>query len=315
MSLENNKKSRRQFLRNTALATLSLGLLPKIGKSNSKPEEKSAATCNPTTLDYYGQGPFYTAGAPTLVNNQLASQSEPGTRLILSGLVQSLDCTLVIPNTLIDVWHADNAGAYDSAGYKLRGITYSNPQGFYLMETILPGKYLNGAQYRPRHIHFRITPAGFPTIITQLYFQGDTDIPGDAAASITSGTYNATHRIIPITLNAQGKYEGTWDIAVDGNGIIGIGDIHLDKGIIYSVSPNPFTDEVEINYGVFQEYKVSIQIFDLRGSLIAVLDKQHLQPQKYKAIWNPDQNLPAGVYFVVLKLNDLQVHYLKIVRA
>lgn len=315
MSLPIKKNSRRQFLRNTALTTLSVGLLPSIVKSNTSLQPQSKTACNPTTLDYYGQGPFYTANAPAIVNNQFASPTEPGTRLILSGIVQTLDCSSVIPNTLIDVWHANNAGAYDNVGFNLRGITYSNSQGFYLFETVLPGKYLNGTKYRPSHIHFRVTPPSFPTMITQLYFQGDTDIPGDAAARITSGTYNAVNRIIPITLNGQGKYEGTWDIAVDGTGNVGIADIHLDKGIIYSVSPNPFTDEVEIHYGVYQAAKISIQIFDIRGSLVAILDELNLEPQKYKAIWKPGNNIPAGVYWVALKLNDLQVHYLKIIKV
>ncbi|MDP1727425.1 MAG: T9SS type A sorting domain-containing protein [Bacteroidota bacterium] len=313
--MANKQNSRRQFLRNTALTTLSVGLLPGIAKSNTSVLPESTAACNPTTLDYYGQGPFYTANAPAIAANQLASPTEPGTRLILSGLIQTLDCSRVIPNTKIDVWHANHAGAYDNTGYNLRGVTYPNAQGFYLIETILPGKYLNGASYRPRHLHFKLTPAGFPTIITQLYFQGDTDIPGDAAASITSGTYNATNRIIPITLNAQGKYEGTWDIVIDGNGVLGVTDIHLDKGIIYSVSPNPFTDEVEINYGVYQAAKVSIQVFDINGVLVAILNEERMEAQKYKAIWKPQSNLASGFYWVVLKLNDLHVHYLKVVKV
>lgn len=314
MSELTGKKSRRQFLRNTALTTLSVGLLPGIVKSETNLQSQTREECNPTTLDYFGQGPFYTANAPLIVNNQLASQTEQGMRLILSGIVQTLDCAAIIPDTLIDVWHANDAGAYDTVGYTLRGITYSNAQGFYLIETILPGKYLNGSSYRPSHIHFKITPPGFPTIITQLYFEGDSDIPGDPAASITSGVFDATHRIIPITLNAAGKYEGTWDIALDGNGTVGVGDIHLDKGIIYSVSPNPFTESVEINYGIYQPAKVSIQVFDMQGSLVAILNEQNLAPQKYKAIWKPANDLANGIYWIALKLNDLQVHYLKVVR-
>jgi protocatechuate 3,4-dioxygenase beta subunit len=314
MAEEIKKNSRRQFMRNTAIAGLSFGLFPNIIKAASPEVSNSPEACNPTTLDYYGQGPFYTANAPTLNNNQLASANEAGTRLIITGMVQTLDCTQVIPNTVIDIWQADDAGAYDNSGFNLRGVTQSNSQGFYSFETILPGKYLNGALYRPSHIHFKITPPGFPTMITQLYFAGDTDIPADAAASITSGTYDATNRIIPIALNGQGKYEGTWDIAVDGTGTLGISDVHLEKGIIYSASPNPFTDEVEIKYGVFQSNKVSIQIFDMQGALVSDLEENNLQPDKYSAIWNPSPQLPAGIYFVALKINDLQVHYQKIVK-
>ncbi|MFT4754961.1 MAG: protocatechuate 3,4-dioxygenase beta subunit [Salibacteraceae bacterium] len=314
MSEENEKKSRRQFMRNTAIASLTLGLLPNLGKSAVIENAESPESCNPTTLDYYGQGPFYTANAPVISNNQFASITEAGTRLILSGRVQTLDCTSVIPDTVLDMWQANDAGAYDNSGFNLRGITSTNVQGFYTFETILPGKYLNGSLYRPSHIHFKITPPGFPTIVTQLYFEGDTDIPADAAASISTGTFDATHRIIPITLNAQGKYEGTWDIAVDGDGVLGVADGHLDKGIIYSASPNPFTEEVEISYGVFQPNKVSIQIFDMQGVQVALLNEQILQPEKYKVIWRPDPNLPAGIYFVALKLNDFQVHYQQIIK-
>ncbi|MDZ4751416.1 MAG: T9SS type A sorting domain-containing protein [Flavobacteriales bacterium] len=308
------EKSRRQFLRNTALATLSAVILPDLLKANNSLQSQNSIVCNPTTLDYYGQGPFYTAGAPVIINNQLALTSEPGTRLILSGIVQTLDCTAVIPNTIIDIWHANDASQYDNTGFNLRGITESNTAGFYLFETILPGKYLNGTTYRPRHIHLKITPQGFPTLITQLYFQGDTDIAGDAAASISSGTYDATHRIIPITLNGQGKYEGTWDIVVNGS-TTGIDNLRLDKGIIYSVFPNPFTDTLEINYGIYQAAKATIQVFDMNGSLVAILDEHNLKPEKYKAIWKPNTDLSAGVYFVTLKINDLQVHYLKVMKV
>lgn len=310
---ENN--SRRQFLRNTALAGLSLGLINTGTKANSRQPLTVLGACNPTTLDYYGQGPFYSAGAPTIVDNKLAADGEPGTRLILSGRVQTLDCTATIPNTLIDIWHANDAGAYDNTGFTLRGITYSNAEGFYLFETIIPGKYLNGAKYRPSHIHFKITPPGFPTLTTQLYFEGDTDIPEDAAASITTGTFDATHRIIPLTLNVDGKYEGTWDIAINGDGEVGIADMHMDKGIIYSVSPNPFTSIVEIYYGVFQSAKVNIEVFDIKGARVATLDEQYLTPEKYTATWKPDTNITKGYYFIALKINDLQVHYLKVMKV
>ncbi len=311
MATEN---SRRKFLRNTALGGISLGFLPKLGLGVNPEKAKEVEACNPVTLDYYGQGPFYLANAPTIVNTQLAQLTEPGTRLIISGIIQTLDCSAVIPNTLLDIWHANDAGAYDTGGNNLRGKTLSNAQGFYVFETILPGKYLNGALYRPSHIHFKITTPGFPAFITQLYFQGDTDIPADAAASITSGTYNATHRIIPITLNGQGKYEGTWDIAIDGDGAVGVADMHLDKGMLYAVSPNPFSDEVEIQYGVFQPSKIKIEVFDIQGKQVALLAEKILQPGKFSAIWKPESGMPAGLFWVALKVNDLQVHYLKMVK-
>lgn len=313
--MESTTNSRRQFLRNTALATLAATAAPAVGKTAPAHRYKLNVTCDRTTLDYYGQGPFYTANAPVIVNNQLADANESGTRLIISGVVRTLDCSEIIPDTLIDIWHANDIGQYDTSGFNLRGTIRSNSQGFYLFETILPGKYLNGAAYRPRHIHFKITPPGFSTLTTQLYFEGDDSIPGDAAASLTSGTYNATSRIIPITLNAEGKYEGTWDIVVNGDGITGTDDLHLDKGILYQASPNPFRDTLHIRYGVFQEARTRIEVFNLQGTRVAILDEQMLSPEKYEATWQTDDSIPSGIYFIALKINDLQVHYLKVMKS
>lgn len=317
MNSEYNIPSRRQFLRNTALGTLSLGILPVLGKATeaSFPEHQLVDECFAITQDYYGLGPYYKAGPPDIVDNKLADDAEPGTKLILSGIVKTLDCTKIIPNTKIDIWHANDAGAYDTAGYNLRGVAYSNEQGFYLIETILPGKYLNAGVFRPRHFHFRIAPPGFSNFVTQLYFEGDTDIPADAAASQTTGQYDATHRIVPTTVNAQNELEATWDIVIEGEGILGTSDLHLDKGIIYSAAPNPFHDELNIHYGVFQKAKISLEVFDIGGHQVAVLNEDQLTPEKYLATWRPDQNIPAGHYWVVLKINGLQVHHLKVVRG
>ena len=312
-----NKKQdgRRQFLRNTSLAALSFGILPALAKTTTKPKPSSPVLCNESTEDAYGQGPFYTANAPAIQNDMLADSNETGTRLILSGQVSNLACSEVIPNTEIDIWHANDAGEYDNTGYNLRGKATSNAQGFYVFETIKPGLYLNGATYRPSHFHFKITPPNFPTLITQLYFAGDPHIASDAAASITSGTFDATNRIIPLTTNANGDLEGTWDIIINGEGTpLGTNNIHLDKGIIYSASPNPFTNRVEIKYGVFQESKVSVFVYNIEGKIVAQLEKKQLSPQKYEVIWEPDYNLPNGHYFIALKINDLQVHYMKIIR-
>ena len=316
---KNKKDNRRQFLKNTSLSLLSVAVFPTILKSEnstvSLTKKNLVVDCDESTEDLYGQGPFYTANAPSIQNNQLADISEVGTRVIISGQVYNLECSEVIPNTEIDIWHANDSGGYDNLGYNLRGKTTTNSQGFYVFESIKPGLYLNGATFRPSHIHFKITPPGFNKLITQLYFQGDPYIPTDAAASITSGAFDATNRIIPLVANSNGDLEGTWDIVIDGNGVpVGINNIHLDKGIIYSASPNPFTDYIEINYGVFQKAKVGISVYDISGQKVATLDERMLDPEKYSVLWNPHRNLPKGHYFISVIINDLQVHYLKVIR-
>jgi len=312
-----NKKQdgRRQFLRNTSLAALSFGILPATAKNNTEPQLNSSILCDEITEDYYGQGPFYTANAPNIQNNQLADINEVGTKIIISGRVFNLDCAEAIPNTIFDIWQANDTGSYDNSGFNLRGKAVSNSQGFYIFESIKPGLYLNGSTYRPSHIHFKITTPFHSAFTTQLYFSGDPYIANDAAASITSGTYDATNRIIPLTTNANGDLEGTWDVVISGSGIsVGDNNIHLDKGIIYSASPNPFNNRVEIKYGVFQKGLVSVFVYDIHGRVVSQLEKKQLSSEKYEVMWEPEEQLPNGHYFIALKINDLQVHYLKVIR-
>ena len=306
-------KSRRKFLKNISLSFLSLSSLPFFLQSSNNRKENEISKCNPSTEDAYGQGPFYTSNAPFIVDNELANQSEIGDRIIISGRVFNLQCSQVIPNTEIDIWHANSLGQYDNLGFNLRGKVLTNSQGFYIFESIKPGFYLNGSNYRPSHIHFKITPPGFNTLITQLYFQDDPYIVSDLAASASSGPYDATHRIIPLNINSDGILEGTWDIVINGDGTsLSSNNIYLDKGMIYSATPNPFENEIEIMYGIFQKADVSISVCDINGHLIAKINEKYQKPQKYSVFWKPDKYLSKGHYFIILKLNDIQVHYIKV---
>jgi protocatechuate 3,4-dioxygenase beta subunit len=311
-----SSKDRRKFLRNISLASFSVLAIPKIGRTQAetKPSKSASAACKETTPDFYGQGPFYTPNAPVLLNDRLADLSELGDQLTITGRVYNNDCTEALPNTIIDIWHADHNGDYDNSGFHLRGKTTTNAQGFYVFHTIKPGKYLNGGAYRPSHIHFKITPPGQDTLTTQLYFEGDPDNTTDPASSPVSGIYDARDRIIPLTNNG-GMFEGTWDIIVDGDGIkVGVETLHLERGMFYTIAPNPFVDQLEICYGVFQRGKVGVKVHDLSGNLVALLEEEEMMPAKYRFIWSPPAELPKGIYFIILEMNGLQLNYKKIVR-
>jgi catechol 1,2-dioxygenase len=75
---------------------------------------------------------------------------EPGDRLVLTGTVLSSDCRTPLPGALIEIWQANNAGLYDTSkpgnfteatSFHLRGMLYTNENGQYEIETIVPGRY------------------------------------------------------------------------------------------------------------------------------------------------------------------------------
>ena len=72
-------------------------------------------------------------------------------------------------------------GKYDAIGEKrsakkhfhYRSKLITDRNGYYEYETIMPGHYLNGSQYRPAHIHYMVEAPGYKKLITQLYFKND----------------------------------------------------------------------------------------------------------------------------------------------
>jgi len=110
------------------------------------------------------EGPYYTPDTPE--RNSLLEEGMPGTRLILVGYVLDQNCN-PLPNAWLDFWQADTNGDYDNQGYRLRGHQFTDVQGRYYLETVLPGLYLS----RPiEHIHVKIRPEGGQEITSQLYF-------------------------------------------------------------------------------------------------------------------------------------------------
>lgn len=309
------KKDRRNFLKVMGVAAAGAGILPVVKATGMHSKKQETIQCDPTTLDYYGQGPFYTADAPNIVSGMLADENEPGQRIVISGSLFAQDCLTKIPNALLDLWHANDAGAYDNEGYELRGKIYTDDNGDYSYETILPGKYLNGASFRPRHIHIKASAEGYNSLITQLYFEGDTDIPGDAAASITSGVYDASDRIIPMTLNEEtNKLEGQFDlILIDPTLGVNEESLHIHFGMINSCDPNPVVDESQLKFSVFKNSKVNISCYSPSGEYVSRLVNSKMKKGKYEVKFNPREfGIPKGSFILSLAVNGMSVHHKKI---
>jgi protocatechuate 3,4-dioxygenase beta subunit len=120
------------------------------------------------------EGPYFTPNSP-----ERASLREPdmlGTPLTVTGFVLSTTCQ-PIAGALVDFWQCDDQGVYDNVGYRLRGHQFTNEEGRYTLETILPGVYPG----RTRHIHVKVQAPNQPVLTTQMYFPNE---PGNARDGI-----------------------------------------------------------------------------------------------------------------------------------
>ncbi|HYY88730.1 MAG TPA: intradiol ring-cleavage dioxygenase [Chloroflexota bacterium] len=145
------------------------------------------------------EGPYFKASSPE--RTSLIDAGVSGTPLVITGRVLTPDGQPVA-NALLDVWQADAGGNYDNSGYTLRGHQYTDDNGNYQLETVVPGLYPG----RTRHIHVKVQAPNGPVLTTQLYFPGEP-------ANARDGIFNPN-----LVLNLQQTDQGataTFDFVVN----------------------------------------------------------------------------------------------------
>jgi protocatechuate 3,4-dioxygenase beta subunit len=169
-------ESRRRLLRTMLVAPIALAVPAVFGAAATGSGQASAALLIPTPpcgddddddpTPRQTEGPYFTPNSP-----KRASLLEPGiagTRLVVTGMVLTRSCRPVA-NALVDFWQCDDAGEYDTSGYRLRGHQFTDAKGVYRLETIVPGLYPG----RTRHIHVKVQAPNERMLTTQLYFPNE----------------------------------------------------------------------------------------------------------------------------------------------
>lgn len=139
---------------------ITAGLVLPFGRSFSQ-----TPTCGERTRAQT-EGPFFKTDTPQRVS--FIEGGSKAERLVLAGAVLSRQCRPV-GNALLEFWHADEEGEYDNKGYRYRGHQFTDGQGRYRLETIVPGEYPG----RTRHIHVTVQAPSRTLLTTQLYFPGE----------------------------------------------------------------------------------------------------------------------------------------------
>ena len=156
----------------------------------------------PGTTEYTILGPFYRTDAPELPPSANISGNLPGEPVIVRGHVLSADHS-PIANARIDVWQSDAEGAYDMQmpninGTALRGVFHTDGDGNYIFRSIKPACYpvpsdgpvgqmlvaMGRHPYRPAHVHFMISAAGYKSVTTELFVEGDAYLDSDVVFGV-----------------------------------------------------------------------------------------------------------------------------------
>lgn len=117
-------------------------------------------------------GPFFRPNSP--LERVLYPAAPGGERITVAGFVFDRNCR-PLGGSLVELWHADENGDYDNVGFRLRGHQFTDAEGRWWFNTVVPAPYPG----RTRHFHFNVQRPGEGVLTTQLYFpeesRNDTD--------------------------------------------------------------------------------------------------------------------------------------------
>jgi protocatechuate 3,4-dioxygenase beta subunit len=158
-------------------------------------QETTERTLTPTQIE----GPYYKIGSPH--RRSLIEPGITGTPLLLTGRVMN-EHGKPIPDAVVDFWQSDDVGNYDMVGNLLRGHVFTDADGRYEIETIVPACY---EPREARHIHVKLQGVSRP-YTTQLYFSDDENRVKD--------NYYMRELEVQMENKPNGSKKGTYDFVI-----------------------------------------------------------------------------------------------------
>ncbi|MBP6563484.1 MAG: catechol 1,2-dioxygenase [Neisseriaceae bacterium] len=183
-------------------ALLAAGLgLERMLDMRQDAEDEAAGRLDKNATPRIIEGPLYVAGAPVCEGEGRMDDGKDtvASEMYLHGKVTDADGN-VIPNAMVEVWHADSKGGYSyfdptQSDYNLRRKINATADGRYVARSIVPSGYgvppqgptnellhsIGRHGNRPAHIHFFVSAPGFAHLTTQINLDGDPYLHDDFA--------------------------------------------------------------------------------------------------------------------------------------
>lgn len=180
-------------------------------------------------------GPFHVDGVPEYPMGASITKDGGRETCQFEGTVTDLDGT-PLEGVRIDVWSDNEDGFYDvqqpgvQPAHNNRGVFVTGKDGRYWFQGIRPVSYpipddgpvgqllaqLGRHPYRPAHMHFIISRAGFETVITHTFVAGDAYLDSDAVFGVKQSLI-AT--FVPVQ-DGETKWRSTYDFVLQRCGVM-----------------------------------------------------------------------------------------------
>ena len=194
---------RRAFIKKSTLTAFSVVAYGSIHWNGKSFEGDSM-----TTSDILG--PYYRPGAP--MRSNLVPAGSTAAVMHLSGTIFSTNGKTPLSNILVESWQCDEHEHYDNTSddYLNRGCVRTGKDGKYSFKTIVAVPYKDGDDWRPAHIHLRISSDTHQDLVTQIYFKGDPHIQRDPS----SASPQSVNRILKTGKNVSNETVVKFDVVM-----------------------------------------------------------------------------------------------------
>jgi protocatechuate 3,4-dioxygenase beta subunit len=194
-----SKQTRRTFLLNagTFAAGLEFSSAGTVLAQDMPPTPSCHDGDEPTPRQ--SEGPFFKPSSPE--RSDLRERGAPGPNFELSGFVLTKRCR-PLGGAVVDLWHADDKGEYDAAGFHYRGHVVTGADGKFSFRTIVPAVYTG----RTRHYHVKVQAPASRLLTTQLYFPKEP-------ANARDGLFN--RQLLMRVADASDGLTGRFDFVLD----------------------------------------------------------------------------------------------------